>query len=148
MGTRELQVDLQWDEATYSPTGSVGEQTKYYIIYSSLLLEKDNRTNMAVFLNPGKIMNSVCGLRNNTDRYYQRLSPEGICVDGKCNATVDGVITDRQYVFNIVAQSELDQFMAYSGIIVKTDWEVVRKAASDQTLKVVGVVSGSVLAMV
>jgi hypothetical protein len=146
--TRELQVDLQWDEATYSPAGSVGGQTKYYVIYSSLLLEKDNRTNMAVFLNPAKIMNTVCGLRNNTDRYYQRFSPESICVDGKCNATVDGVITDRQYVFNVVAQSELNQFMAYSGIIVKTDWEVVRKAASDQTLKVVGVVSGSVLAMV
>jgi hypothetical protein len=142
--TRELQVDLQWDEATYSP---VGAATKYYIVYSALLLEHDNRTNMAVFLDPSKIMNTVCGLRNNTDRYYQRLPPT-ICQNGKCNATVDGVITDKRYVFNIVAQSEYDQHMAYSGLIMKTDWEVVRQAASDKTLRVVGVVSGSVLAMV
>ena len=61
-----------------------GAATKFYIVYSALLLESDNRTNMAVFLDPTKIMNTVCGLVNNTDRYYQRLHniAHNIYVDG------------------------------------------------------------------
>lgn len=38
--------------------------------------------------------------------------------------------------------------MAYAGLIMRTDWEVIRQAANDRTLRVVGAVSGSVLGMV
>lgn len=41
-----------------------------YWVYSAMLLERDLRTNSAVFLRKGKIMNTVCGLKNNTDRPF------------------------------------------------------------------------------
>jgi len=147
MQLRELQVQLQWKHAGFIPEGIT--QVKTYWIYSSLLLESDNRTNMAVFLRPAKIMNTVCGLKNNTDKHYSMALPGAACdANGTCNATIDGVITDKRYVFNIVVESERGMMRAYSGIIMRSDWEVVRQATSDKTLRVVGVVAGSVLAMV
>eukprot|EP00913_Durusdinium_trenchii_P034622 g32391.t1 len=89
----------------------------------------------------------VCGLQNNTDRQYT-IIPAEQCSNGKCNATIDGVITDKRYVFNIVAESHRGHKMAYAGLIMRTDWEVIRQAANDRTLRVVGAVSGSVLGMV
>lgn len=142
---RELQVQLSWDEAGYAPTGI--SDTKQYWIYSSMLLDDDNRTNAAVFMRPDKIMNTVCGLQNNTDRQYDRI-PAAQCSFGKCNATIDGVITDKRYIFNVVAESHRGFRIAYSGLIMRTDWTVVRQATSDKTLRVIGAVSGSVLAMV
>eukprot|EP00434_Breviolum_minutum_P008430 symbB.v1.2.007441.t1/scaffold445.1/size204899/4 len=141
----ELQVQISWDAAGYIPTGI--SETKQYWVYSSMLKESDNRTNMAVFLRPDKIMNTVCGLQNNTDRQYT-IIPASQCSNGKCNATIDGVITDKRYVFNVVAESYRGHKMAYSGLIMRTDWEVIRQAANDRTLRVVGAVSGSVLGMV
>lgn len=142
---RELQVQISWQEANYVPTGV--SDTRQYWVYSSMLLEDDNRSNTAVFLRPDKIMNTVCGLQNNTDRQYDRV-PAALCSSGQCNATIDGVITEKRYVFNVVAESNRGFRMAYSGLIMRTDWEVVRQAVSDKTLRVVGAVSGSVLGMV
>jgi len=142
---RELQVQLSWDPATFNPRGI--SDVRQYWVYSSMLLEQDDRTNMAVFMRPDKIMNTVCGLVNNTDREYMRVPAEA-CVGGMCNATIDGVITDKRYVFNVVVESNRGYRMAYAGLIMRTDWEVRRQAASDKTLKVIGAVSGSVLGMV
>jgi hypothetical protein len=142
---KELQVQLQWDEADYIPAGI--SSTKWYWIYSALLLDVDNRTNPAVFLRPTKILNTACGLKNNTDRYYDRL-PQTICKAGKCSTNIDGVITNKRYAFNIVVESQRGQFMTYSGLIMTTDWQNVQQFASDKTLKVVGVVAGSVLGAV
>jgi len=142
---RELQVQISWEEANYVPTGI--SDTKQYWIFSSMLLENDNRTNMAVFMRPDKIMNTVCGLKNNTDRHYDRI-PKAMCRGGICNATIDGVITDKRYVFNVVAESHRGFMMAYGGLVMRTDWEEVRQFMSDKSLRVVGAVSGSVLAMV
>eukprot|EP00435_Cladocopium_sp_Y103_P029084 s257_g7.t1 len=141
----ELQVQISWDASGFVPPGI--SDAKQYWVYSSMLLESDNRTNMAVFLRPDKIMNTVCGLQNNTDRQYS-IIPADQCSNGKCNATIDGVITDKRYVFNIVAESYRGHRMAYAGLIMRTDWEVIRQAANDRTLRVVGAVSGSVLGMV
>eukprot|EP00931_Biecheleriopsis_adriatica_P006782 TRINITY_DN108137_c0_g1_i1.p1 TRINITY_DN108137_c0_g1~~TRINITY_DN108137_c0_g1_i1.p1 ORF type:complete len:341 (-),score=68.48 TRINITY_DN108137_c0_g1_i1:41-1063(-) len=141
----ELQVQISWDEAGFIPPGI--SDVKQYWIYSSMLLESDDRQNMAVFLRPDKIMNTVCGLQNNTDRQHSIIAATE-CSNGKCNATIDGVITDKRYVFNVVAESFRGHRMAYAGLIMRTDWEVIRQAASDNTLKVVGAVSGSVLGMV
>lgn len=142
---KELQVQLQWEEADYLPAGITS--TKWYYIYSTLLLDVDNRTNPSVFLRPTKILNTACGLKNNTDRHYEKL-PQAICKSGKCNATIDGVITNKRYAFNIVVESQRGQLMAYSGLIMSTDWKNVKQIASDKTLKVVGVVAGSVLGAV
>merc|ERR1712217_994226 len=101
-------------------------------VYSTLLLESDNRTNMAVFMRPEMNLTAAdCG-RDRT---------------GICNTTIDGVITDKRYVFNVVVESKRGFKMAYAGLIMKTDWEVGRKGASDKTLAVVGAVAGSVLGM-
>mmetsp|Transcript_60668 Transcript_60668/g.113347 ORF Transcript_60668/g.113347 Transcript_60668/m.113347 type:complete len:353 (+) Transcript_60668:18-1076(+) len=141
----ELQVQISWDAAGFIPEGVT--EVKQYWVYSSMLVEWDNRTNMAVFLRSNKTMNTVCGLQNNTDRPYTTV-PASECSNGKCNVTIGGVITDKRYVFNIVAESERGHRMAYAGLIMRTDWEVVRQAASERTLRVVGAVSGSVLGMV
>jgi len=143
---RELQVQLSWEDAFYVPTGIT--RTKQYWVFSAMLLDhNDNRTNMAVFLRPNKIMNTVCGLKNNTDQQYD-IVPAAMCNNGICNATIDGVITKKKYVFNIYVESDRGFKMAYAGLIMKTEWEVVRQATTDKTLKVVGAVSGSVLGMV
>jgi hypothetical protein len=143
---RELQVQLSWNAAGFVPEGVTN--VKWYWIYSSLLLESDNRTNLAVFLRPTKIMNTVCGLKNNTDKHYSRLDASICNSNGTCNATVDGVITDKRYVFNVIVESERGLMRSYSGIIMRSDWDMVRQAVTDKTLRVVGVVAGSVLAMV
>jgi hypothetical protein len=145
--TRRLEVMISWDQATYSPQNITS--TKQYWVYSALLLDKDNRSNTAVFLRPDKIMNTVCGLQNNTDRQLDKI-PSDMCNEGKCNATIDGVISDKRYVFNVVAESERGFKMAYAGLIMRTDWEVIRRAqwATDRTFIVVGFVTGGVLIMV
>jgi len=142
----ELQVQLSWDIATFFPQGI--SEVKRYWVYSAMLLENDLRTNSAVFLSKGKIMNTVCGLKNNTDRAFGEPIEAERCSDGKCNATIDGVITGKRYVFNVVAESQRGFNMTYAGLILQTDWQVIRKAASEQTLKVVGAIAGGVLAMV
>jgi len=141
--TRELQVQIEWDEAVYTPAGTT--TNKKYWVYSSMLLKSDNRTNPAVLMRPDKIMNTVCGLQNNTDRQYTTV-PAADCVEGKCTALIDPVISDKRYIFNVVAESERGYRMAYAGLIMRTDWEIMRQAASDQALQVVGVLAGSVLA--
>lgn len=142
---KELQVQISWKEANFIPIGI--SDVKQYWVYSAMLLDNDNRSNLAVFMRPYKIMNTVCGLQNNTDRQYDRV-PAAMCSFGVCNATIDGVVAQRRYVFNIVVESNRGFRFAYAGIIMRTDWRVVRQAASDTTLKVVGAVSGSVLGMV
>lgn len=47
-----------------------------------------------------------------------------------------------------MAESSRGHRIAYAGLIMRTDWEVITQAASDKTMQVVGAVSGSVLGMV
>jgi hypothetical protein len=142
---KELSVQLQWEDAEYIPAGV--STTRWYWIYSTLLLDVDVRTNTAVFLRPSKILNTACGLKNNTDRYYERMR-QGICKNGKCNATIQGVLPNKRYAFNVVVESERGLVMAYSGIILSTDWKQVKQLTSDSTLKAIGAVAGSVLGAV
>ncbi len=51
-------------------------------------------------------------------------------------------------MFNVVAESWRGILTAYSGILMKTDWNVVTKAASDRTLKIVGIICGTVIGIV
>jgi hypothetical protein len=146
MQLQELQVQLSWDVATFYPEGI--SEVSYYHVYSAALLEQDLRTNSAIFLSKNKIMNTVCGLKNNTDRAFGDAVVASKCHDGRCNATIDGVIVGKRYVFNVVAQSQRNFNMSYAGLILQTDWQVIRKAASDQTLQVLGSVTGAVLGLV
>lgn len=142
---KELQVQISWSTAHFFPADI--SDVKQYWVYSAMLLETDNRSNMAVFMRPSKIMNTVCGLQNNTDHEYDKVD-KALCAFGSCNATIDGVVAERKYVFNVVVESTRGFRFAYAGIIMRTDWQVIRQAASDTTLKVVGAVSGCVLGMV
>jgi len=139
-----MQVKLSWDAAYYSPIGV--SDTRQYYVYASMLLDTDDRENMQVFLRKDKIMNTVCGLLNNTSEHYS-VVPGGYCTQGKCTAIIDGVIPNKRYVFNVVAESYRGYKIAYAGIIMRTDYTVVRKAAKDTTLAVVGSVCGSILAL-
>lgn len=142
----ELQVGLSWNAAQFSPQGITN--VRRYWVYSALLRPIDEPTNSAVFIGKDKIMNTVCGLINNTDVPSSAPIPASRCsAQGVCNATIDGVTTGQKYIFNIVAESERGFKMAYSGLILTTQYTVVKAAASAETLKVVGAVIGSILGM-
>mmetsp|Transcript_59309 Transcript_59309/g.164016 ORF Transcript_59309/g.164016 Transcript_59309/m.164016 type:complete len:352 (-) Transcript_59309:126-1181(-) len=142
----ESSIQLSWDEAWYRPEGT--SETLRYWVYTSLLLDTDsNVTNKAIFLRSDKIMNTVCGLQNNTDTHYDIVRSD-LCSFGICNTTVEGILAGKQYVFNIVVESYRGFKCAYAGLIAGTEWEVTEALAGDETVQTVGAVSGSVLAMV
>jgi hypothetical protein len=148
----ELKVSLGWYEATYVPNnliqGGFGTGTLMYIVYAAPLLDTDKRVSSTCFLRPQKIMNTYCGLERNTDEDVYQVDPTAVCQDGYCNVTVDWVMPERRYVFNIVAVSRLNFKSAYAGLIMRTQYDVVRQATSDNTLKAIGVVAGGSLGMV
>lgn len=147
----ELKVSLGWHEANYIPTKTIGgfqSGTMMYIVYAAPLLDTDKRETAVSFLRPQKIMNTYCGLERNTDEEVYQIDPTALCKDGYCNVTVDWVMPERRYVFNVVAVSRRGFKAAYAGLIMRTQYDVVRQAASDTTLKAIGVVAGGSLGMV
>jgi hypothetical protein len=141
----ELEVQLTWQEAEFS--GAAVSEVKKYHVYSTMLLNTDNRSNANVFFRPDKILNTVCGLHNNTDRSVKTVLPEE-CVDGTCTANIRGVLTQKRYALNVIAESSRDFSMAYGGLVIQTNWLVVTKAADDATLKAIGAVGGCTLGAV
>jgi len=141
----DQQVQLSWDKAHFIPSG-YGHVNEYHV-YSAMLLDKDQRTNAAVFLTPKKIMNTVCGLKHNTHRMYAKVLPDQCeaAPGTRCSAKIDGIDPETRYVLNVVAVSDRGYSLAYSGVILTAEWTIVTQAASDKTLKVVGAVSGSIL---
>jgi len=152
----ELKVSLGWHTATYEPTVSIsggGGGGRYlgtmnYIVYAAPLLDTDKRASSTCFLRPQKIMNTYCGLERNTDEEVYIVNPEQKCKDGYCNITIDWVMPERRYVFNVVAVSRRNFKAAYAGLIMRTQYDVVRQAASNNTLKAIGIVAGGSLGMV
>lgn len=146
--TQELQAQISWNVSGFIPTGI--SSVKQYLVYSTMLLDSDTRPNPNVFLTPNKILNTVCGLANNTDRAYTTVDAS-TCTSGQCSATINGVVTNKRYAFNVVVQSFRGYSMAYAGIIMRPGAAAQSSGIgdnSDKTLKVVGAVSGSVLGMV
>jgi len=143
--TGELSIQLSWDEAFYFPQGVT--ETEQYWVYSAMLPDEDNFTVKQAFLKPDKIMNTVCGIKNNTDRHYEVMSAS-LCNYGMCNTTVYGVLSDKRYVFNVIVESKRGFMMAYAGTVIRTRWGERRQEADDATLRTVGAMSGSVLGVV
>lgn len=143
----ELKVSLGWYEANYNPMSEM-TGTMMYIVYSAPLLDTDKRVSSTCFLRPQKIMNTYCGLERNTDEDLFQIDPTALCKNGYCNVSVDWVMPERRYVFNVVAVSKRGFKSAYAGLIMRTQYDVVRQAASDNTLKAIGVVAGGSLGMV
>jgi len=147
----ELKVSLGWHEANYIPSstiGAYGTGTMMYIVYAAPLLDTDKRVSSTCFLRPQKIMNTYCGLERNTDEEVFQIDPKSLCKDGYCNVTIDWVQPERRYVFNVVAVSVRGFKAAYAGLIMRTQFDVVRQATSDSTLKAVGMIAGGSLGMV
>jgi len=141
----EQSIQLSWDEAWYRPE-AISETLRYWVYTALLLPEDGNGTNKIVFLRSDKIMNTVCGLQNNTDSHYS-IVPSELCSFGICNTTVDGILTGKQYVFNVVVESFRGYKCAYAGLIAGTEWQVTEALAGDETVQTVGAVSGSVLGL-
>lgn len=148
----ELKVSLGWHEANYNPTTTIGSNlgtgTMMYIVYAAPLLDTDQRVSSTSFMRPQKIMNTYCGLERNTDEDVYQVDPTLNCQNGYCNVTVDWVMPERRYVFNVVAVSRRGFKSAYAGLIMRTQYDVVMQAASDNTLKAIGIVAGGSLGMV
>jgi len=149
----ELEVSIGWHEANYIPDRMLGgfpTGTMMYIVYAAPLLDSDERVSSTCFLRPQKIMNTYCGLERNTDEEVFQVDPNvgSSCVRGYCNVSVDWVMPERRYVFNVVAVSKRGFKAAYAGLIMRTQYDVVTRAASDNTLKAIGVVAGGSLGMV
>mmetsp|Transcript_2172 Transcript_2172/g.3701 ORF Transcript_2172/g.3701 Transcript_2172/m.3701 type:complete len:340 (-) Transcript_2172:72-1091(-) len=140
--TAENQLQVSWGTATFSPAGV--SQLEQYWLYVTLLLDGENQTSDAVVLSADKVMNTVCGLSNNTDRSYDRYRSE-VCAFGLCNATINGVLLGRQYLVNVVAESARGYRMAYAGLITTVEWDTKTQLTSDQALKAIAAVAGSVL---
>jgi hypothetical protein len=143
--TGERSVKLMWDEATFIPT-TVSE-LRYYHVFSSLLLSRDTRVNEAVFVNPSKIMNTVCGLERNAVQYGSALT-SAACQDGTCTVHIQGIIPAKRYMMNIVAESARSLNSSYSGIIFSTVWEETTQAVSDSVVALVGSVLGTIFGVV
>jgi len=147
----ELKVSLGWHTATYDPQNDImgrASGTMMYTVYAAPLLDTDKRASSTCFLRPQKIMNTYCGLERNTDEEVYQVDPTTACRDGYCNVTIDWVMPERRYVFNVVAVSIRGHKQAYAGLIMRTQYDVVRQAASDNTLKAIGIVAGGSLGMV
>jgi len=147
----ELKVSIGWHEAAYDPTKTIygmGSGTQMYIVYAAPLLDTDKRVSSTCFLRPQKIMNTYCGLERNTDEEVFQVDPTALCKAGYCNVTIDWVMPERRYVFNVVAVSRRGFKAAYAGLIMRTQYDVIKQAASDNTLKAIGVVAGGSLGMV
>lgn len=141
---RDGSVEVSWDEATFIPIGVSG--LRNYHLYSSLLLPSDAKMNEAVFLNPSKVMNSVCGLNRNAVRYGSPISPTS-CHNGLCRAIISGILPSRRYMLNVIAESYRSFNSSYSGVIVSLDWSRTRHAFSDwsdTTTSLVGAIVGTV----
>jgi len=139
----EESIQVSWNEAFYRPQGITS--TYQYWIYVAKLIDQDtNYTSRTVFLRKDKVMNTVCGLQNNTDTHYAKVSSD-LCSFGQCNATVSPIEPGKRYVFNIVVESVRGFKCAYGGLVAGTEWQITESLADESTLQAAGVVSGSIL---
>lgn len=146
----ELEVEVQWDHAFYSPLGFT--TTDQYWVYSAALLDTDKRSSIMAFMHPKKIMNTVCGLQNNTDQPYARITSAQFgpvtCPGGRCRTRIWGITPGRRYLFNVVAESKAGVYAAYAGVLMKTEWKVIREAEGCSLSKIIGGVAGACLGLI
>lgn len=143
--TGETSVQLSWDPATFVPVGVSGLSA--YRIYSTILMDEDEKENEAVFLKPSKIMNTVCGLERNAVNYGAPV-PAQRCNNGVCSANVEGIVPKRRYMFNIVADSMRSFNATYAGVILSARWNEPTQVFDDKVIGLIGAVTGTVVGVV
>lgn len=117
------QVRLAWEEASFRPEG-VSEALQYWV-YALLLEEEEVATSSAVFLRSSRIYNTVCGIHNisatNRSTGEADIMPADLCTYSRCNFTLDGLLTDRRYAFNVVVESTRGFRQAYAGTMTPSE---------------------------
>lgn len=93
-----------------------------YIVYSSMFFDMGDPVSAKVLLSPSRILNTVCGLRRNTDHAYAIVT----CNQDSdlCRTNITSLINGRKYVFNVVAENDARTIhSAYRGILVEASWD-------------------------
>lgn len=93
-----------------------------YIIYSSMYFDMGDPVSAKVLVSPSRILNTVCGLRRNTDNAYAIVN----CNHDSdlCETNITSLINGRKYVFNVIAENNARTIhSAYRGILVEASWD-------------------------
>jgi len=138
----DMAVEVAWSQATFIPVGV--SSLKQYFLYSSLMLPKESKDSESVFLSPSKIMNSVCGLEKNAVKFGMPLTNAHCDETGQCKAVISGLLSNRRYVLNILAESHRSFYSTYGGIIVSSEWTESTQLIDDRSLTLIGAILGSI----
>ena len=133
----ENTVEIAWTAATAGVSS--------YIVYSSMYFETGAaRLNRKLLVSPSRILNTVCGLAQNTDHAYSVVA----CSDAVCRTNITSLISGRKYVFNVVAVNKAAGLQsAYSGILVEANWDDSVLKNLGETIKNVGIVIGTAVSV-
>ena len=138
----ETTVTLSWVPSFFSPirTSTVTQ----YIIYTATHYDTvDASTNPLLLASTSRIMNTVCGLKENTDHPYSIATCDPMA--SACTANITGLTNCRSYIFNVIVDSSSGLQAAYSGIIMKAEWDTTKLVKSQDIVDLTGIVIGSVL---
>jgi hypothetical protein len=137
--TAETSVQISWSPAPYATQ---------YLLYAQLMLNSDTLSNKYTFIKTSKVLNTVCGLTNNTDGAYLTLSASSACNTTTCIGTVSDLMLDSKYAFNVVGVTANGLKLAYSGMAISTSWEVSNSAISEKTMSIISAVLGGLLGII
>mmetsp|Transcript_51039 Transcript_51039/g.119403 ORF Transcript_51039/g.119403 Transcript_51039/m.119403 type:complete len:368 (+) Transcript_51039:184-1287(+) len=141
----ENEVELTWEPSTFVPLGV--SELRYYQVYSSLLLPGEQRASASVMVSPSKVMNTVCGLERNAVQYGVSLDGNS-CASGVCSVIVTGLVPTKRYMLNIIAESARGYRVAYSGLVMVTDWESTEQLFTDNVVSIVGGICGTIFGVI
>jgi hypothetical protein len=130
-------IELRWISAASEQAARFS-----YTVYASMYFETGENRNEKLLLSPARIMNTVCGLKRNTDHAYSVVTS---CDQNPCSTNVTSLSKGRKYVFNIVATDQVSGLKtAYGGILVESNWDDSIFGSIKQTLKIIGTILGTI----
>jgi hypothetical protein len=88
-----------------------------YLIYRSISLQENP------YVQSPLVLNTVCGLRDNTDYAYAVIDPASACTSDICTTNITGILPNKTYVLNVVAESSIGLTAAYSGVVARSKWD-------------------------
>ena len=136
----EKSASLLWSPAFFDPNRN--SFVTQYIVYTSTHYDTlDTSSNPHLIVSTSRIMNTVCGLKENTDHPYSIVT----CGSGACSANITGLVNGRKYIFNVIADSSNGIQSAYSGMIMTAKWDNSKALTNEEIVDMAGIVIGSVL---
>ena len=127
-------IELSWLPILYRSAPVRGST---YTVYSSMYFD------LGALVSPMYIMDTVCGLKLNTDHPYSTVN----CLEmGVCRINITGLVNQRKYIFNVVVNGLVE--LAYAGTLVECAFDNPASVGMvRQTLESLGMVMGSVMAV-